>query len=105
MSTMPRTVRAPREITPEDRRRLERARALAARMTAAEKISLLHQYSAGVERLGIGPFVTGTEGVHGLAWRGAATQFPQPVGLAATWDPALLTDAAGVVAEEFRELR
>lgn len=105
MSTMPRTVRAPREIAPEDRRRLERARALASRMTAAEKIPLLHQYSAGVERLGIGPFVTGTEGVHGLAWRGAATQFPQPVGLAATWDPTLLTAAAGVVAEEVRELR
>lgn len=91
-------------IAPADLRRLERARALVAEMTQAEKISLLHQYSPGIERLGIGPFVTGTEGVHGLAWRGKATQFPQPVGLAATWDPTLLTAAAGVVAEEVREL-
>ncbi|MEE1618718.1 glycoside hydrolase family 3 N-terminal domain-containing protein [Brachybacterium sp. J153] len=96
---------ASREIDPVDGRRLERARELAAAMTPAERISLLHQYSAGVERLGIGPFVTGTEGVHGLAWRGAATQFPQPVGLAATWDRELLAAAAGVVAEEVRELR
>src|SRR5690606_38270355 len=91
-------------IAPADLRRLERARALVAEMAQAEKISLLHQYSPGIERLGIGPFVTGTEGVHGLAWRGKATQFPQPVGLAATWDPTLLTAAAGVVAEEVREL-
>lgn len=97
--------RAPREVTPADRRRLERARALASAMSSAEKISLLHQHSPGIERLGIGPFSTGTEGVHGLAWRGAATQFPQPVGLAATWDPSLLTAAAAVVAEEVRELR
>jgi beta-glucosidase len=74
-------------------------------MTTAELIPFLHQHSPGVERLGIGPFSTGTEGVHGLAWRGAATVFPQPVGLAASWDPALLTAAAGVVAEEVRELR
>lgn len=96
---------APAPLDPHDRRRLDWARGIVGELTTEEKVALLHQYAPAVPRLGIGPFVTGTEGVHGLAWRGPATQFPQPVGLAATWDPDLLRRAAGVVAEEVRELR
>ena len=99
------TAAAPAPLDPLDRRRLDWARGTVAALTAEEKVSLLHQYAPAVPRLGIGPFVTGTEGVHGLAWRGPATQFPQPVGLAASWDPELLRRAAGVVAEEVRGLR
>lgn len=87
-----------------DQRRLDLARALVAQMETDERIAMLHQYSPGVPRLGIGPFVTGTEGVHGLAWRGLATQFPQPVGMAASWDPQLLGSAAAVTGQEVREL-
>ena len=42
---------------------------------------------------GVGPFRTGTEALHGLAWLGPATVFPQAVGLASTWNPDLV--AAG----------
>lgn len=73
-------------------------------MDLPERIAMLHQYSPGVERLGITPFVTGTEGVHGVAWKGLATQFPQPVGMAASWDPELLRAAAAVTAREVRDL-
>ena len=90
--------------SPADGRRLVRARALVEQMTVPERIAMLHQYSPGVERLGIGPFVTGTEGVHGLAWKGLATQFPQPVGMAASWDPELLAAAATITPREVREL-
>lgn len=87
-----------------DQSRLEWARAAVAQMSVPERIAMLHQHSPGVERLDIGPFVTGTEGVHGVAWKGLATQFPQPVGMAASWDPELLAAAASVTAREVREL-
>lgn len=90
--------------SPADQRRLDQARTLVAQMRVPERIAMLHQYSPGVDRLGIGPFVTGTEGVHGVAWKGRATQFPQPVGMAASWDPDLLAAVAGVTASEVREL-
>ena len=60
------------------------------RLSIAEKIGLLHQHQAAIPRLGIGPFVTGTEALHGLAWLGPATVFPQAVGLASTWEPDLV---------------
>src|SRR5699024_8271210 len=90
--------------SPEDQRRLDQARDLVAQMRVPERIAMLHQYSPGVERLGIGPFVTGTEGLDGVAWKGRATQFPQPVGMAASWYPDLLAAAAAVTAQEVREL-
>lgn len=90
--------------SPADQARLDQARALVAQMHISERIAMLHQHSPGVERLGIDPFVTGTEGVHGMAWKGASTQFPQPVGMAASWDPELLARAATVTALEVREL-
>ena len=92
------------EIDPHDQRRLEWARDIVAAMSVPEKIAQLHQYSPGVERLGIAPFVTGTEGLHGVAWRGPATQFPQPAGMAASWDPALLRSAAAQIAAEVRAM-
>ncbi|EWS80095.1 glycoside hydrolase family 3 protein [Brachybacterium phenoliresistens] len=91
-------------IPAADARRLAWARDAVARMTREERIAQLHQYAPGVERLGIGPFVTGTEGVHGVAWKGKATQFPQPVGMAASWDPELLEQAGATVALEVREM-
>lgn len=90
------------EISPRDRQRLEWARSTVTALSIPEKIAQLHQYSPGVERLGIPPFITGTEGLHGVAWRGPATQFPQPAGMAASWDPVLLADAAAVIAAEVR---
>src|SRR5699024_8485153 len=83
---------------------LDHARTLVAAMTVDERIAMLHQHSPGVARLGIEPFVTGTEALHGMAWKGPATQFPQPVGMAASWDPELLGEAAQVTAAEVREL-
>ena len=58
-----------------------RVEELLARLTLAEKIALLHQRQAAVPRLGLPPFRTGTEALHGVAWLGPATVFPQAVGL------------------------
>ena len=55
-------------------------------LTVEEKLSLLHQANPAIERLGLAAFHTGTEALHGLSWLGEATQFPQAVGLAASWE-------------------
>ncbi|WP_171055320.1 MULTISPECIES: glycoside hydrolase family 3 protein [unclassified Nonomuraea] len=70
------------------------------RLTLEEKTGLLHQYQAPVERLGVGAFRTGTEALHGLAWLGPATVFPQAVGLASTWDPGLVRRVGEAVGDE-----
>ncbi|MFC4057944.1 glycoside hydrolase family 3 C-terminal domain-containing protein [Planomonospora corallina] len=73
---------------------------LQGRLTLVEKVALLHQYQAPVERLGVGPFRTGTEALHGLAWLGPATVFPQAIGLASTWDPELVRRVGEATADE-----
>ena len=80
----------------------QRARDLLARLTLEEKVALLHQHAPAVERLGLAAFHTGAEALHGVSWLGTATSFPQPVGLAATWDTDLLTRIGAVVGTEMR---
>jgi beta-glucosidase len=78
-------------------------------MTIDEKIDCLG-VQTGVPRLGI-PSYGGSEGIHGVVQRGNAnrhitrittTQFPQPVGMGETWDPAVVRQAAGVEGYEAR---
>ncbi|VVJ18721.1 Beta-glucosidase (EC [Amycolatopsis camponoti] len=86
---------------------------LLSRLTADEKISLLHQYEPAIPRLGIGVFKTGTEALHGVAWstdydnngavvKADGTVFPQAIGLASTWDPALVKEVGAAVGQEAR---
>jgi beta-glucosidase len=75
---------------------------LISRLTLDERIELLYQYSPGVPRLGLAPFKTGTEGLHGVSWLGPATVFPQAVGLGASWDEELLHEVATAVGTEAR---
>jgi beta-glucosidase len=82
----------------------DRADDLLRRLTSAEKIAMLHQHSPGVPRLGIAPFRTGTEALHGVAWLGVATVFPQAVGLGAAWDPDLVQAVGAAVGEEVRAI-
>ncbi|HUN38085.1 MAG TPA: glycoside hydrolase family 3 C-terminal domain-containing protein [Trebonia sp.] len=90
----------------------ERADDLLGRLTAEEKIAMLHQRSPAVPRLALAEFVTGTEGVHGASWRDyggtgevlPATTFPQPPGIAASWDPGLARYIGRAVGREIRAL-
>ncbi|HEV7964065.1 MAG TPA: glycoside hydrolase family 3 N-terminal domain-containing protein, partial [Actinoplanes sp.] len=86
---------------------------LVGRLTLDEKISLLHQYQPAIPRLDIKLFKAGTEALHGVAWsndidNGGAvvtaqgTSFAQPVGLASTWDPALIRQVGSAVGDEAR---
>jgi len=75
-------------------------------MTVEEKIGCLSTRTS-VPRLGV-PNIGSSEGIHGLVQRGGrgaaipTTQFPQPPGLGATWDPDLVRQAAGVEGFEAR---
>ncbi|MFI1212091.1 glycoside hydrolase family 3 C-terminal domain-containing protein [Streptomyces sp. NPDC020802] len=75
---------------------------LLSRLTRDEKVSLLHQWQPAIPRLGIRSFKTGTEALHGVAWLGETTVFPQAVGLASTWDPALIRKVGSAVGDEAR---
>ncbi|WP_306319058.1 MULTISPECIES: glycoside hydrolase family 3 protein [unclassified Streptomyces] len=79
-----------------------RVKDLLGRLTLDEKISLLHQYQPAVDSLGIKSFRTGTEALHGVAWLGKATVFPQAIGLASTWDRELLERVGSAVGDEAR---
>ncbi|GAA2603445.1 glycoside hydrolase family 3 C-terminal domain-containing protein [Streptomyces roseoviolaceus] len=78
---------------------------LLSRLTREEKTAFLHQFAPGVERLGIAAFRTGQEALHGVAWMGPATVFPQAVGLGATWNPELVRRVGDAVSKEVRAMR
>ncbi len=71
-------------------------------LSLPEKIGLLHQWQAAVPRLGLPRFRTGTEALHGVAWLGRATVFPQALGLASTWNPDLVRAVGAAVGAEVR---
>ncbi|MEU6381628.1 glycoside hydrolase family 3 C-terminal domain-containing protein [Streptomyces sp. NPDC046909] len=80
----------------------ERVEDLLSRLTPEERVAMLHQYSPAIPRLGVDEFRTGTETLHGVAWLGAATTFPQAVGLGATWDEDLIREVAEAISVEQR---
>jgi beta-glucosidase len=82
----------------------ERVADLLARLTLPEKIAMLHQHQPAIDRLGIAAFTTGTEALHGLAWLGEATVFPQAIGLASTWNLDLLERVGAATGDEVRGL-
>jgi beta-glucosidase len=75
---------------------------LLTRLTPAEKISLLGFRSQPVERLSIPAYNWWNEALHGVARAGEATIFPQAIGMAATFNDALLQEAAGCISTEAR---
>ena len=75
---------------------------LIGRMTFDEKISQMVNRAAAVPRLGIPEYDWWNEGLHGVARDGYATNFPQSIGLAATWDTPLIGQIADVISTEAR---
>ncbi|MFJ8666233.1 glycoside hydrolase family 3 C-terminal domain-containing protein [Streptomyces sp. NPDC093600] len=78
---------------------------LLSRLALDEKIGFLHQFAPAVERLGVAAFRTGQEALHGVAWMGPATVFPQAVGLGATWNTDLVRRVGEAVSKEVRAMR
>ena len=80
----------------------ERAVDLCSRLTLEEKAQLMLDESPAIPRLGIKKFFWWSEALHGAANMGNVTNFPEPVGMAASFNPDLLYKVFDVASTEFR---
>lgn len=80
----------------------ERARELVSKMTFAEKISQLQYNAPAIERLRVPAYNWWNECLHGVARSGAATVFPQAIGMAASFDADLMKEVAAAISDEAR---
>ncbi len=82
-----------------------RVRLLLDRLTVEEKLGMLSTHQFPVERLGIGEWYIGQEIARGYVSREPteySTVFPQPIGLASTFDPHLMSQIGDIAGEEAR---
>lgn len=75
---------------------------LVSRMTIDEKVLQLQHTAPAIERLNIPQYNWWNECLHGVARNGIATVFPQAIGMAATFNPALIQQEADVISTEGR---
>jgi beta-glucosidase len=80
----------------------ERVDDLVGRMTLEEKASQLVNQARAIPRLQVPAYDWWSEALHGVANAGTATVFPEPIGLAATFDAPLIHDMAIVISTEAR---
>jgi beta-glucosidase len=82
----------------------EKAAALVAQLTFDEKVDQLLNVAPAIPRLGIPAYNWWTESLHGALGPVPTTNFPEPIGLAASFDQALLHDVAAAISVEVRGL-
>ena len=93
------------ELVRNEEKRAEytkRAKELVSKMTLEEKVQQTLYQAPAIERLGIKAYNWWNEALHGVARAGAATVFPQAIGLAATFDEDLAEEVAEAVSTEGR---
>ena len=79
-----------------------RVQDLLKQMTLEEKASQINNTSPAIERLHIPAYNWWNEALHGVARAGLATSFPQPIGLAATFDSSAIYKMAVMISDEAR---
>jgi beta-glucosidase len=75
---------------------------LVSRMSLEEKASQLVNQARAIPRLQVPEYDWWSEALHGVANAGIATVFPEPIGLAATFDVPAIHDMAVVIGTEAR---
>jgi beta-glucosidase len=80
----------------------ERAKDLISRLTLSEKATLMCDQSDPIPRLGIKRFNWWSEALHGLANNNNVTVFPEPVGMAASFNDELVFKIFNAVSDETR---
>jgi beta-glucosidase len=79
-----------------------RVRDLVRRMTLEEKAEQVCNVAPSIPRIGLPSYNYWNECLHGVGRNGIATVFPQAIGMAASFDPALLHTVADAIATEAR---
>jgi beta-glucosidase len=79
----------------------QRAADLVHRMTLEEKASQLVNQARAIPRLNVAAYDWWSESLHGVAVNGT-TEFPEPIGLAATFDAAAIHEMAVAISTEGR---
>jgi len=80
----------------------ERAKDLISRLTIEEKATLMCDQSDAIPRLGIKKFNWWSEALHGYANNDNVTVFPEPIGMAASFNDELLFNIYDAVSDEGR---
>lgn len=80
----------------------ERAVDLTSRLTLQEKADLMCDESPAIPRLGIKAFSWWSEALHGLANQGNVTVFPEPIGMAASFNVPLVERIFTATSDETR---
>jgi beta-glucosidase len=80
----------------------ERTQILVDQMTLEEKVSQMTYLSSSIPRFGIPEYSWWNECLHGVGRAGTATMFPQPIGMAASFDTEQLFDVASIISDEAR---
>ncbi len=80
----------------------QRVSDLVSRMTLEEKVSQMRDHAAAIPRLRVPQYDWWNEALHGVAFAGYATNFPQVIGMAATWDTPLVHRMAETISTEAR---
>ena len=80
----------------------QRAKILVGQLKLEEKVGLMSNAAKGIPRLNIPAYNYWSEALHGVARNGHATVFPQAIGMAATWDKALIQKVASAIGDEGR---
>jgi beta-glucosidase len=80
----------------------ERANDLISHLTLKEKVGLMYDQSKPIERLGIKKFNWWSEALHGLANNSNVTVFPQPIGMAASFDDSMVYKVFNATSDEVR---
>ncbi|QEC46068.1 glycoside hydrolase family 3 protein [Pseudobacter ginsenosidimutans] len=80
----------------------ERAKDLISGLTLEEKVSLLFDQSPAIPRLGIKKFNWWSEALHGLANNDNVTVFPEPIGMAASFNDSLAYEVFNATSDEVR---
>ncbi len=75
---------------------------LIGRMTLEEKVGQMRDHSPAIPRLDVPKYDWWNEGLHGVAFAGTATNFPQVIGMAATWDSSLVHRMGQTISTEAR---
>ena len=79
-----------------------RAVDLCSRLTLQEKAELMFDESPAIPRLGIKKFYWWSEALHGAANMGGVTVFPEPIAMAASFNPSLLYRVFSATSDEMR---